>query len=107
MQIFKTLVGFSDAGNIYLCDTILFENEYWLVPEWLEAPALGEKRPARIIGLAGLKHQELGPEWPARFLLGYPMPRDVFEGRTPPETTSGLRVVERPEIVLTIPKGIH
>ena len=107
MEILKTLVGFSDEGSLFECDTILHDGEYWLVPEWLESPEAGHRRPARIIAMAGLRYQDMTGGWKQRFLLKDPMPKSVFDGRTPPQAAFGFRVVDLPEIFLEIPKGIH
>ena len=96
MKIVQTLVGFSDSGTLFNCDTIEHEGQFWLVPEWLEAPELGMKRPARIIPLARLRHQEMGSAYPQRFLLNDPMPRDVFEGRALPQLAKQFGVIDEP-----------
>jgi hypothetical protein len=109
MEVFHTLLGFSDGGELFNCDTIEHEGQFWLVPEWLEAPELGMTRPARIIPLAKLRHQKMGPNYPQRFLLNDPMPRDVFEGRAPPQLAEQFGVITEPQgIVIHFPaSGIH
>lgn len=107
MKIYKTLVGFSDGGSLFECDTIRYEGQFWLVPEWFESPELGEKRPVRIVALASFQHQEMPSEWAAKFLVNEPVQRDVFEGRTLTTAISKFRVIEAPDIRISIPKGIH
>jgi hypothetical protein len=107
MKILKTLMGFSDGdGTMFLADTIEYEGKYWLVPQWLEAPAEGWKRPARIVSLAPLKHQK--STMPGiDFVLNVPIPKAVFDGEVPTGSGAQYVVIERPDISLPTPKGIH
>lgn len=105
MKILKTLLGFEDSGNLFECDTIEHEGQFWLVPEWLEAPELGVKRPARMIPLARLRHQRMSAGWAQRFAVPDPVPRDVFEGHAPPEKAAQFGVIDQPDIEFQIPKG--
>lgn len=99
-RILKTMLGFPGGSALFLCDTIEHAGELWLVPEWLEAPALKVRKPARIISLSRLSHQRFAKPHPADFFLNDPMPKDVFEGRAPSAAAAPFHVVEAPEIVL-------
>ena len=106
MKIFKTFITFTDAepGKILKCDTIEFEGKFWLVPEWLEKAAIGEMQPLRIICLDLLPHQKIQRGTPADFVLNDPIPKCVFDGEIPPQTTLNFRILESPEIWVEIPK---
>src|SRR4030042_3567666 len=100
MKIYTTLITFTDAdlGKILKCDTIEFENKLWLVPEWLENATTGKMQPLRIIRLDCLPHQKIQNSTPADFVLNTPIPKCVFGGEIPPQTTLNFQIVESPEI---------
>ncbi len=106
MKILKTLITFTDTdlGKILKCDTIEFEGKLWLVPEWLENAATGEMQPLRIICLDLLPHQKIQRSTPADFVLNAPIPKCVFDGEIPSETTLNFQIVESPAIWVVIPK---
>jgi hypothetical protein len=103
MKILKTLITFTDAnlGIILKCDTIEFEGKYWLVPEWLENATTGKMQPLRIICLDLLPHQKTSL---VDFVLNDPIPKCVFDGEIPVETTLNFQIVESPQIWVDIPK---
>jgi hypothetical protein len=41
------------------------------------------------------------------FLLNDPLPKGVFEGHIPKGSEARYVVIEKPEIFLEIPKGLH
>jgi hypothetical protein len=97
-KIFKTMVGFDD-GAIDRVDTIKHDKKLWLVPFWLDQPALKLTRPARLIRLDSLSHfDSSGPTWD--FVLNGSMPRALFETRPLKQEVSGFEVVELPDIWL-------
>ena len=102
------MVAFSDGGGeIYKADTIEHEGKMWLVPQWLEAPSEGWKIPERIVLLDSLPHQKtLGSSF-GDFVLNSPIPKAVFDGPIQQLQGSGFVVVERPDIRIPIPRGIH
>lgn len=106
MKILKTLVTFndSDLGKILECDTIEFKGKFWLVPEWLENATTGKMQPLRIICLDLLPHQNILHPHPANFVLNDPIPKCVFDGEIPVETTLNFQIVESPQIWIDIPK---
>jgi len=106
MRIYRTLMAFSDSapGKVFLSDTIEYDNKFWLVPEWTENKLIRKMRPTRIILLNSLPHQKTNnPAAPADFFLNKPIPKCVFDGQVPPETTFEFHIVENPEIFLDIP----
>jgi hypothetical protein len=97
-RIFKTAVG---AGNkILTVDTIEHEGGLWLVPKWLVAPTEGWQKPARIIRIDVLAHQDLRPKMfgPHHIVLSEPIPIGVLDLSTPPEEARGLTVIDNPDI---------
>ncbi len=81
MDVFKTYLFFSgyDEGHSYLIDTIFYEGEWWLVPNWL-GKGNERKIPVRLIRLTGLKYQEVNDEG-YRFLLNNAIPKSVMDGQ--------------------------
>src|SRR5215471_16907236 len=93
----KTMCFLDDSDEYVLCDTIQYEDTLWIVPEWLESREMRQLRPARIIQLEGLPHQRSqipGITW----VIDCSLPRDVFYGNAQPLPTSGIVVVDLPEI---------
>ncbi len=106
-KIYQTLIYLEGGTGTFLVDTIEYDGKMWLVPRWLEAPSEGWKTPARIVLLDSLDHQEIPAGDPADYLLKSPMPKDVFEGRIPKESEGEFVVIERPDVKIPIPRGIH
>jgi len=104
MKLLKTLVPFDDG--IYHVDTIEYEGELWLVPEWIDdTPAKGYSMPVRIIRVPGL--QPAGQSVSDDYVLANPLPKGVFEGNIPTELENVYVVIDRPEIVVESPKTYH
>jgi hypothetical protein len=97
----KTMLFLDDSDEYFLCDTIRYQDKLWFVPEWLESRELKQMRPARIIALAGLAQASLVPG--IAWVLNAPIPKDVFYGEVQPPPTSGIVVVDRPEIMFSAP----
>ncbi len=106
-KIYQTLMYYEGENDILYIDTIEYDGKMWLVPRWLEAPSEGWKTPVRIILLDLLYHQVIPSGVPADFLLKLPMPKDVFEGRIPKGSEDEFVVIERPDVKIPIPRGIH
>jgi hypothetical protein len=101
MKILKTLVPFDDG--IYFVDTIEYEGEIWLVPEWIDdTPSKGYSMPVRIIHVPAL--QPAGKSVSADYVLANPLPKGVYEGNVPTELENVYAVIERPDIVVESPK---
>ena len=81
MEVFKTYLFFQghDEGHEYLIDTIFYENEWWLVGNWLQSNDTGEKFPGTIVRLTGLQYQEVNVER-YKFLLNNSLPKSVLNG---------------------------
>ena len=90
---------FSDVpdGIIYKVDTIEYEGKMWLVPEWLDNPRGGWRKPTRIICLDVLPHQKT-PGGPEDFVLNGGIPKSVFDGLIPTPREEWYIVIESPDI---------
>lgn len=99
-QIFKTLMFFSDVaeGTLYQVDTIEYQGKMWLVPEWLDNPLAGLRKPTRIILLDVLPHQQ-SPGGPTDFVLNAGIPKSVFDGQIPTQPEDLFVVIEGPDIL--------
>ena len=94
----KTMLFLEDSDEYFLCDTIRYQENLWIVPEWFESKQLKQMRPARIIRLEGLAHQRSqipGVTW----VITSPLPKDVFDGKAQPQPESGIVMVDMPEIM--------
>lgn len=104
MKIFKTLITFPDG--IYTVDTIEYEGSLWLVPEWIDGtPSEGYSKPVRIIRMPPL--QQAGPSVSADYVVSYPLPKAVLEGKIPTELANVYDVIENPQIVIEKPPTLH
>ena len=104
MQIMQTLMATDDdSGEVLLVDTISYEGKLWIVPHWLAARELGWQMPERIVCMDGLNYQEMNnPDYTADYVLTYPVPKSVLDGKT--DTVEGRKyvVVERPDIQISV-----
>ena len=95
MEVFKTYLFFEgyDEGHSYLIDTIHFENQWWLVGDWLQKPDANKKYPGNMVCLSGLRYQEVnGEEY--RFILNNSLPHSLFGG----EVQDGYTIKKFPMI---------
>ena len=99
IKIFKTLLSVEGEG-IYKYDTIEYEGDLWLVPEWIDNSSEGYSRPTRIIRLTFLPHTRGFSE--DEYVLQNPIPKFVFEGHVPLELKRFYVVIENPEIFVDI-----
>ena len=106
-KIYQTLIYFEVGAGTFLIDTIEYDGKMWLVPRWLEAPSEGWKTPARIILLDSRDRQTAPADFEADFVRRSPIPKDVFEGRIPKGSEDEFVVIERPDVKIPIPRGIH
>lgn len=106
------MLMFTDGktSTIAKADVIEREGKLWFVPQWLDTPALGRRRPARIIrldlmahqfvpGLQGLPNVEL--------VVNEPLPAEAADYLAPPPTDPRLETVETPEFWFPIPPTSH
>lgn len=105
MKVFKTILATSGEmpRKTYRVDTIEYQGKMWIVPEWLETPRQGWKRPARLILLDVIPHQRtLGSPF-GDFVLTSPIPRGVYDGT---KFEAGYVVLAHSDLTVQIPKGI-
>ena len=102
MRILKTLITFSDfnLGVVMTCDTIEFQDKFWIVPEWKQNNAKCKMRPDRLICLDDLRHQRISGGFPADFVLSEPIPRWLFDGDIPPG--KDIHVLKDPDLLVDI-----
>jgi|SRR5271166_4034709 len=102
MKILKTGLG-ADEGGIFECDTIEYEGKVWLVPQWLDLPAKGVRKPRRIIRMDSLPHQKVtNSAYCLDYILNGYMPQAVLDGTAPPELAGQFEIVELPEIEISM-----
>jgi hypothetical protein len=103
MKILKALVIGIEDGTVSKCDAIEYEGKLWLVPRWLDIPAQGVTKPARLIRFDTLPHQKT-PNSPHRvdFVLNSPIPKELFEIHPPKQAIAGFEFVELPEMSLPL-----
>jgi len=94
MKIFTTMVTI--GNEIHTMDTIEYEGQFWLVPEWLSRQELEFEIPMRIVCLSTLPHQKSSGA--VNFVLNVPIPKAVLDGHVPPELAGAYIVIERPDI---------
>jgi hypothetical protein len=103
MKILKVMVIGVEGGTISKCDGIEYEGKLWLVPNWLDIPAQGVTKPARLIRFDTLPHEAL-PAGSAfgDYILNMPMPTELFGHQTPRQAIPGFEFQELPEITLPL-----
>jgi hypothetical protein len=98
MKIFKAMVVSAD-GPLYQIDVIEHDKKLWLVPQWLDSPAEGVSRPARIIRMDTLPHQKNLPGSPyGDYVLNEPVPTELLNLQTPKQPIDGFEFQEMPEL---------
>jgi hypothetical protein len=103
MKILKAMVGSADSGELFQVDVIEHDRKLWLVPHWLDVPAQGVSKPARIIRMDILPHQKNPPNSPyGDYVLNVPIPKALLNPQTPKRTIAGFEVQELPEITLPL-----
>ena len=100
MDIQKSLVPV--GSKILTVDTIIYEGSKWLVPYWLEKPAEGCTMPLRIICMDLIHHQESPDHETVDYVVNDPVPQSVFDGETDTVEGRKFRVVERPNIRISV-----
>lgn len=99
-KILKTMVA--SEGGLFLIDTIEYEGELWLVPEWTDNPTTKRSKPVRIICLTYLPVVP-APDGSGNFRLGGTLPKSVLDGHAPPGQEERYYIVENPEIEVDTP----
>ena len=71
----------TETGAPFIGPVIDYDDDYWLVPEWLEGPTIKTWRPARIICLRGLPVENPVHPSEADWALKGPLHTDILSGR--------------------------
>lgn len=104
-MILKTML--TTGGKILTMDTIVYEGEPWLVPDWILSPDDKRIRPLRIIALRTMAHQPTHKSSGWDFVVTHPVPKSVLLGH-PPEGKEKLFVIhENPEIWVLNPDVLN
>lgn len=92
-----------ENGAISKCDGIEHEGKLWLVPHWLDVPAQGVTKPARLIRFDLLPHQHTpNSQYGVEYVINYPIPNELFGVQTPKQAIPGFEFQELPEIALPL-----
>jgi hypothetical protein len=107
MRVMKTAIPRADGSQL-VCDTIQHDGKLWLAPAWLEEASKPYSRPARLIGMSGLKYRSMPMRSEVDFVMEHPVPEAVLEGRVRGAQTAPFLILERPDVrilksVLTAP----
>jgi hypothetical protein len=101
---FRALIIGAENGTIDRCDGLEHEGKLWLVPQWLDVPALGVTKPARLIRFDSLAHQHTPDlKYGVEYVVNYPIPKELFDVRTPLKPIAGFECVELPAIAFPLP----
>lgn len=104
MKAWKTQVR-TDNGLMVNVDTIEYDGGLWLVPRWLEGPSPAMKKPARLIRMDTLPHQDIGPipgGLRRFYILQDSLPKAVLDVDCQLPGDTGLDVLEVPNLSLRI-----
>ena len=97
MRIMKTAIP-SDDGSHRVCDTIQHDGKLWLAPAWLDESAKAYRRPARLIGMNGLKYRSMPMGGNVDFVMEHPVPDAILQGRVQGAEAEPFTVLERPDV---------
>jgi len=93
-HIVKTKVTI-EGGTIESIDTIEHERRLWLVPVWIDTPAIKQKQPLLIVRMDQLPYQEWDD---GDYVLNTILPRWIFWDGNRPLPETNLEVREKPDI---------
>ena len=99
--IYKTALGHTGSGDIFVCDTISYKGSLWLVPEWLELQERDKFQPERAIRLDRFRFQVTMAHPHHDFLINEPVPEALLIGPTPHDVGPQYVVEMLPDVVLT------
>jgi hypothetical protein len=99
MKVRKAMVIIGVSNEIHSMDVIEYQKKFWLVPYWLDNPIEKVTKPLRIVSLETLRHSRADGRDP-EFVVEFPVPSYVFEGRTPPAEADKYVVIENPDVLI-------
>ena len=97
MRVFRTAIPRED-GSLRICDTIQHDGTLWLAPDWLEDASKPYSKPARLIGMSGLKYRSMPLQGEVDFVVEDNIPAAVLEGRARGEQAAPFVILERPDV---------
>ena len=97
MRVFKTAIPRGDGSNL-VCDTIQHDGKLWLAPEWLEEASKAYSKPARLIGMSGLRYRSMPMRSEVDFVMENPVPEEVLHGRVQGQQAAPFVVLEHPDV---------
>lgn len=105
-RAYTTIADYDGKHAIHITDVIEHAGKFWLVPEWLDNQAQKVTMPLRIISLETLAHKRV--DWgDPEFVVTFPIPKYVFDGRIPPQEASKYVVIESPDIRIPRDTSLH
>jgi hypothetical protein len=97
MRVFKTAIPRGDGSNL-VCDTIQHDGKLWLAPEWVEGASKAYSKPARLIGMSGLKYRSMPMKSEVDFVMENPVPEEVLHGQVQGQQAAPFLVLESPDV---------
>jgi hypothetical protein len=103
MSVFKATAVIDNDGvhEIHFIDVVEYAGQFWLVPAWVDDPALNTTRPVLIVSLATIPHERAGKTDP-QFVVKDPIPKCILNGQIPPALAHKYLVLEQPDISLPL-----
>lgn len=90
------------GGDFIIMDAIFYKDKIWLVPNWIQMPKEGQRRPERIVEIRkpGLFDAQAAN---ARFgFAGTGLTRRAFYGQFPLKSDDGHTVIQEPLVLYPI-----
>lgn len=95
MKIHTMLAGIEGHdGGLFTVDCVFYEGMYWVVPEWLENPSEGWKKPARIVALDFGQYQKAGIGGHDLLYQSGSIPKSVYDEKP----DKRFRVINLPDL---------
>jgi len=98
ITISKTIIAV--GGDLLICDTISYEGDLWLVPEWLSPNNEEWQTPKRMIRVTNLVQEDTSESYKFDLVLNEPLPKSVLDG----ETVDNWKVLEEPGYKFVVQK---
>ena len=102
MKIFKVWVSFDNNGNIFLSDGIDYQGSIWIVSNWLNYPAEGNKKPERIIQIPKADLQHTPDSSNHLYLVKHSLPAALLSAVNQSQIPAGYVVQFLPELMFPI-----
>jgi hypothetical protein len=97
MRVFKTAIPRRDGTNL-VCDTIQHEGKLWLAPEWVQDASKPYSKPARLIGMTGLKYRSMPMRSGVDFVMEDAVPEEVLSGCIQGRQATPFLILEGPDV---------